>query len=558
MIVLSIVCTVSMLVSTILLFDSSMENIMLDRVNSASETAQNEIAQLKSYSLMAAMEISENVTVADAVEAKNRSAILSVVSALMEHIDVDFCTVLDEKGNVLVRTHEPDNYGDSLAAQGNIQSAMADRPLTAIEQGSAVRLSIRSGVPIHDDKGYIIGIVSTGFRLDTESFVDRIKTLAGCETTVFLGNERISTTVINAEGKRAVGTTADPTVSGQVLSGQDYTGNAPILGNEALTKYVPIYDQSGGKVVGMLFVGRYMSEKTDEMRPFIISGIIITLILTAVGVLAAIIISRTMEKQIGKLLNNIKVSSQKIETATVSLSSISTSLADGSNQQAAALEETSATMNQSASMVAQNAESTRQATLLARDAKKSADMGKEKTQELLRAMNRLKESSDSVSKIIKTIEDIAFQTNLLAINASVEAARVGEAGRGFAVVAEEVRTLAQRSTEAASSTSEIIDENIALSFTGQKASDEVSRVLQTITEEFDKLNDIINEINSASEEQASGLKQINTAMSQMELVTQQTAAMAQEAAASSQDLNDEALVLDQSVAEASKLIAARV
>jgi methyl-accepting chemotaxis protein len=158
---------------------------------------------------------------------------------------------------------------------------------------------------------------------------------------------------------------------------------------------------------------------------------------------------------------------------------------------------------------------------------------------MVTAMAELKESSNLISKIVKTIDDIAFQTNLLAINATVEAARAGgDAGRSFAVVAEEVRTLARKSASSAAETTDIIEKNIKLTNTGSEISAEVEQALETMTAQFAKLNDVIHEINVASDEQATGVKQINTAMSQMESATISTAAISEESAASAKMLTD--------------------
>jgi len=175
--------------------------------------------------------------------------------------------------------------------------------------------------------------------------------------------------------------------------------------------------------------------------------------------------------------------------------------------------------------------------------------------DMMRAMDELKESSDKVGKIVKTIDDIAFQTNLLAINATVEAARAGgDAGRSFSVVAEEVRNLANKSANAVSDTTDIIEKNILLTNSGRDVSRSVSKSLSGITEKAGQLNKLISEINAASEEQSSGIKQINIAVSQMEKVTQENAAVAEENAASSNNMKDEITTLEEAVNIAKSLV----
>lgn len=555
MIILSIISAAAVLLANIFLFNNDMDKEMTVKVNTASAVTENQFNSLKTSSYASAMAIAKDPQIIKAISERNRDIILNIATKIQKDTGVEFCTITDAEGTVLARTDEPDNYGDSIASQANVISALSGKNLTSVEEGTSVRLSVRSGVSVYDDNGIIIGVISAGFRMDTDVFVDKIKNLMGCEATVFLEDERISTTVLNSDGKRAIGTKASETVSSQVLSGKTYEGQTQVLGRDAFVKYIPIQNGIDGSIIGMLFVGRYMSEKVATMWKFVTSGLIILLIIIVAGAIISLFVSKGIENQIKNIIINIKNSTSKIASATRGLTEISSNLANGSSDQAAAIEETSATMNESASMIAQNAENTRQATLLAQTAKNSADTGNEKIQDLVQSMERLKESSGTISKIIKTIDDIAFQTNLLAINATVEAARAGgDAGRSFSVVAEEVRSLAKKSSDAAANTTEIIEKNITMTNSGTKISSDVSDALQNITDEFDRLNKIISEINIASEEQSHGIKQINTAVSQMEKVTQQTAAVAEEASASSQNLYDEVDTLHQIVAEASKLI----
>jgi methyl-accepting chemotaxis protein len=173
----------------------------------------------------------------------------------------------------------------------------------------------------------------------------------------------------------------------------------------------------------------------------------------------------------------------------------------------------------------------------------------------MNTMTELKESSDKVGKIIKTIDDIAFQTNLLALNATVEAARAGgDAGRSFAVVADEVRNLANKSAVSSAETAEIIEKNIKLTNESNAVAERVMSLTESISDETKKLGEIISEINSASEEQANGIKQINIAVSQMEKVTQENAAVAEENAAASNSMLDEIAHLEEAVVIAESLV----
>jgi len=238
--------------------------------------------------------------------------------------------------------------------------------------------------------------------------------------------------------------------------------------------------------------------------------------------------------------NNLFASTEEVESASYELSSASQRLAEGNMEQAAAIQETASTLEESASMVNQNTENTRMAASLAKLAKEATDKGSQEISEMLSSMTELKSSSDQIAKIIKVIDEIAFQTNILSLNAAVEAARAGDVGKGFAVVAEEVRNLAQRSADAAKDTAEIIEGNIILSERGVIASQRTSEALKEINVQVVKVSEIIDEVAIATEEQNQGIHQINQAMSQMSIVTQNNATIADENVSAVSALSEQA------------------
>jgi methyl-accepting chemotaxis protein len=271
---------------------------------------------------------------------------------------------------------------------------------------------------------------------------------------------------------------------------------------------------------------------------------VIIIVLAAIaivsGTVIAVLITRSITRPIKNIVNNLTEGAQQVASASGQLSATSQQLAEGNAEQASSIEETSSTLEESASMVQQNSENTRQAAVLAAQTKASSDKGNNDMHEMMNSMSEIKKSSDQISKIIKVIDDIAFQTNILALNAAVEAARAGDAGMGFAVVAEEVRNLAQRSAQAAKDTAAIIESNITLSENGVSVAKKVGESLAEITVQAKKVNELMDEIAAASQEQSQGISQINKAITQMEAVTQQNAANAEESASASEELNAQA------------------
>ena len=223
-------------------------------------------------------------------------------------------------------------------------------------------------------------------------------------------------------------------------------------------------------------------------------------------------------------------------------------LSQRTSQQASALEETSASMEEMTSTVKQNADNAKQANQLAVAARDTADKGGTVTKRAVEAMGEINKSSKKIADIITVIDEIAFQTNLLALNAAVEAARAGEHGRGFAVVAAEVRNLAQRSATAAKEIKGLINESIQRVNDGSELVNQSGKTLEEIVNAVKRVGDIIAEITAASQEQASGIDQVNKAIMSMDETTQQNAALVEQTTSASQSMKEQAKGLIQQVA----------
>ncbi|MCD9184936.1 MAG: methyl-accepting chemotaxis protein [Pyrinomonadaceae bacterium] len=235
-------------------------------------------------------------------------------------------------------------------------------------------------------------------------------------------------------------------------------------------------------------------------------------------------------------MKQISSGAEEVAAAAGQISDGSAHLAQSSSEQASTLEEVSSSLHEIAAMTRQNAGNSNEARILAENARRITHEGISSMNSLNEAVEKIRESSGSTVKVVKTIEEIAFQTNLLALNAAVEAARAGDAGKGFAVVAEEVRNLAMRSADAAKITSKLINEWVENTEKGAGINNRVSKDLEAIMVEVEKVSSVNAEIAAATEQQSEGLEQLNIAVEQMNIVTQQTAANSEESASAAEEL----------------------
>src|SRR5215510_7821595 len=234
---------------------------------------------------------------------------------------------------------------------------------------------------------------------------------------------------------------------------------------------------------------------------------------------------------IGTIISDLKAATREVSSASAEISTSTTDLSQRTEEQAASLEETSASMVEMTTTVKKNAESAQQANQLAAGTREVADRGGQVVAKAVGAMARIEESSRKIADIIGVIDEIARQTNLLALNAAVEAARAGEAGRGFAVVATEVRSLAQRSSQAAKDIKDLITSSSGQVKEGVDLVNRTGQSLGEIVGSIKKVAQIVSDIAAASGEQTTGIEQINKAVRQMDGVTQQNSALVEENAA---------------------------
>ena len=252
--------------------------------------------------------------------------------------------------------------------------------------------------------------------------------------------------------------------------------------------------------------------------------------------------NRTVEHLTG-IVGQIRTGSESINASASEIARGNEDLSRRTEQQAAALEETASSMEELTSTVKQNADNARQASQLAHGAAGVASRGGEVVGQVVETMSGITASSHRIADIIGVIDGIAFQTNILALNAAVEAARAGEQGRGFAVVASEVRTLAQRSANAAKEIKQLITDSVTQVEQGSALVDQAGRTMSEIVESVKRVTDIMADISAASQEQSSGIEQVNQAITQMDEGTQQNAALVEQAFAAAQSMEHQANAL---------------
>lgn len=308
------------------------------------------------------------------------------------------------------------------------------------------------------------------------------------------------------------------------------------------------------------------AERIEKTVLFLL--VILTLVILGLGIIIAIILTRSITKPLIKISGILNKSSSQIAEASDQLSKTSQEIANGTMEQASSIEETSSSMEELAAMVMQNTNNAKESSSLVNNAAESSQRGQSQMLDMMEAMSELNKSSDKIKNVIDVIDKIAFQTNLLALNAAVEAARAGEAGMGFAVVANEVKNLANLSAEAAKETSELIEDSIKKTGAGLETANRLSEIFKEIIGNTEKVLLMSKEIELASVQQDTGIGQVNKAVIQLDQVVQSNATATEESASSAEELSsqvvslkglvDELVILIRGKADGSTAISQRV
>ena len=315
-ILLLVVFTVVIVSYALISFNDLTNEMSTKDANISLELLEGEVNSLKEQSKNITVLLAKNPELTKAVANRSKEEIISSVNKITAGLSIEFITLMDTEGNVLARIHQPEKSGDNLAYQDNIKGAIQGKTLSLIEEGTAIKLSARTGAPLYDENGVFVGVVSTGYRFDKEQTVDNLKSITGNEFTIFLGDERVSSTIM-VDGKRAIGTKLDPVIANIILKeGKEYNGEADILGVPYITSYKPLRGGEKNDIIGVLFSGVPLSQVKAANK----SMITMIVVLTAAFLLVLIwILSVIIKKIIGIPVNTLTGMAKEVALGNVDL-----------------------------------------------------------------------------------------------------------------------------------------------------------------------------------------------------------------------------------------------
>ena len=287
------------------LFSDTMQKINEDKALQGMEGVNAILETYKKDATNHGSVLAINPTVISAIESKNEAVVLAVLQPLVNGAKLDFATITDNKGVVIARTHAPNKKGDTVTNQVNIQKALHGTAFAAIESGTEVKLAARAGIPVKNQKGELIGVISVGYNVATNEAVDQAKAMFKTDTTLFVDDIRISTT-ITKDGQRLVGTKLNEAIAVKVLKeGQRYVGETEILGTSYITAYMPLLGGADNKPIGVIFAGQKISDALEARNKLILTVVGVSGVALLCVIFIAIGIARRIVKPIKSLVQSV-------------------------------------------------------------------------------------------------------------------------------------------------------------------------------------------------------------------------------------------------------------
>jgi methyl-accepting chemotaxis protein len=487
------------------------------------------------------------------------------------------------------------SIGANLHGVESINDVFNGEPVTTVAPSAAYDYAINAMVPIRVNNTVVGGILLSENLADS-AFVDNLKEQTGNEYTIFLGNLRLVTTLTDSAGQRLVGTAMGADIEKTVLDQRDkYIGTAKIGNGRYFTCYTPILAPDGS-ATGALFAGYNLASYYSSVKWSTITVVIVAILLsiltslidrrflktrmkrpldqimssvedfadgdmsrTSLDKMRAIQVNNEigsmatcMESSISGIANHmtsIKSISNAINGRSSQVSESADTLAQGATEQASAVEELSTTISSIVAQVNTNAKNAAGAADASRNAEDKVLNSNEQMESMVAAMKEIYSTSQEISAIVKTIDDLAFQTNILSLNAAVEAARAGTQGKGFAVIASEVQNLAGKSAAAAKNTASLVDNALRAVEKGTEYAGSVADSLKGVVEQTTQVNNMVAEISDAANSEVQLLYQVNEGISQISTVVQTNSEIAEETASASQGLKGEAHQLNEMISQ---------